>query len=79
MLTNGRTGGRINGKADACVAKSGGQGDVSCRILTLTEMSNFNINVDRWTNEQTDKWKIRCLYHKVRRSGRFFMQDLVVV
>ena len=28
----GRTNGRTNGKGDAYVAKSGGQGDVSCKV-----------------------------------------------
>ena len=32
MLTDGRTDGQTYGKADACVAKSGGQGDVSCKV-----------------------------------------------
>ena len=30
--TNGRTNGRMNGKGDAYVAKSEGQGDVSCKV-----------------------------------------------
>ena len=30
--TNGQTNGRKNGKGDAYVAKSGGQGDVSCKV-----------------------------------------------
>ena len=29
---DGRTNGRTNGKGDAYVAKSGGQGDVSCKV-----------------------------------------------
>ena len=43
------------------------------RILASTKMSNFDINVDRWTDKHTD------LCRKVRRSGRFFMQGLMVV
>ena len=42
-------------------------------------MSNFDINVDRRTDEQTDERKSRRLCHKVRRSGRCFMQGLTVV
>ena len=30
--TDGRTNRQTNGKADAYVAKSGGQGDVSCKV-----------------------------------------------
>ena len=53
MLTDGRTNGQTNGKADAYVAKSGGQGDVSCRVLWLFSLvvdlnTNFDINVERW-------------------------------
>ena len=36
-----QTDGRTNGKADAYVAKSGGQGDVSCKGLRL-----FSLVVD---------------------------------
>ena len=32
MLTDGRTNGQTYGKVDAYVAKSGGQGDVSCKV-----------------------------------------------
>ena len=32
MLTDGWTNGQTYGKADAYVAKSGGQGDVSCKV-----------------------------------------------
>ena len=32
MLTDGRTNGQTYGNADAYVAKSGGQGDVSCKV-----------------------------------------------
>ena len=32
MLTDGQTNGQTYGKADAYVAKSGGQGDVSCKV-----------------------------------------------
>ena len=32
MLTDRGTNGQTNGKADAYVAKSGGQGDVSCKV-----------------------------------------------
>ena len=32
MLTDGRTNGQTNRKADAYVAKSGGQGDVSHKV-----------------------------------------------
>ena len=32
MLTYGQTNGQMNGKADAYVAKSGGQGDVSRKV-----------------------------------------------
>ena len=30
--TNRRTNGQVNGKRDAYVAKSGSQGDVSCKV-----------------------------------------------
>ena len=36
-----RTDGQTNGKADAYVAKSGGQGDVSCKVWWL-----FSLVVD---------------------------------
>ena len=46
-------------------------------------MSNFDINVDRrkdgQTDEQTDERKSGLLCRKVRRSGRCFMQGLMVV
>ena len=32
LLTDGRTNGQTNGKAGTCVAKSGGQGDVSYKV-----------------------------------------------
>ena len=32
MLTDGRMNGQIYGKGDTYVAKSGGQGDVSCKV-----------------------------------------------
>ena len=32
MLTDGQTNEQMNGKADAYVAKSGGLGDVSCKV-----------------------------------------------
>ena len=32
MLTDGQTNGRTNGKTDTYVAKSGGQGVVSCKV-----------------------------------------------
>ena len=32
VQTNGRTNGWMNGKGDAYVANSGGQGDVSCKV-----------------------------------------------
>ena len=55
---------------------------VVVRILTLTYMSNFDITellTDRQTDEQTDKWKSKHLCRKVRRSGRCFIQGLMVV
>ena len=45
-------------------------------------MSNFDITellTDRWTDEQTDEWKSGHLRHKGGRSGRCFMQGLMVV
>ena len=39
--TNGRANGRMNRKGDAYVAKSGGQGDVSCKVSWL-----FSLVVD---------------------------------
>ena len=42
-------------------------------------MSNFNINVDRQMDEWTDEQKSGCLCPNVRRSGRCFMQGLMVV
>ena len=49
-------------------------------------MSNFDITellrdgqTDRQTDEQTDEWKSGHLCRKVGRSGRCFMQGLMVV
>ena len=47
-----RTNGQTYGKADAYVAKSGGQGDVSCKVwwlfsLVVDQNTNFDINVER--------------------------------
>ena len=39
--TDGRMNGQTNGKAGTYVAKSGGQGDVSCKVLWL-----FSLVVD---------------------------------
>ena len=52
------------------------------RILTLTKTSNFDITellTDRRTDERTDEWKSGHLCRKVRRSGRCFIQGLMVV
>ena len=42
-------------------------------------MSNFDINVDRRTDERTDELKSGRLCRKTRTSGRCFMQGLMVV
>ena len=49
MLTDGHR--QTNGKADAYVAKSGDQGDVSCKVywlftLVIDKYTNFDINVE---------------------------------
>ena len=51
-------------------------------ILTLTKMSNFDITellTDGQTDGRTDGQKSGRLCPKVRRSGRCFMQGLMVV
>ena len=64
MLTDGRmdgqTNGRTNGKADAYVAKSGDQGDVSCKVgwlfsLVVDYNTNFDINVELRHNRTVDR------------------------
>ena len=70
----------MNGKGDAYVAKSGGQGDVSSLLVDQNtnfdvNVEPFNINVDRWTEER----KRACLCGKLWRSGRCLMQGLMVV
>ena len=64
--------------------------DGCCRIV-VDYNTNFDVNVelrynrtvnrrtDRRTNGQTDEWKSGHLCHKVSRSGRCFMQRLMVV
>ena len=42
--TDGRTNRQTNGKGDAYVAKSGGQGDVSCKVWWL-----FSLVVGFWS------------------------------
>ena len=79
MLTDGRTNGQTYGKADAYIAKSGGQGDVSCKVwwlfsLVVDQNTNFDINVERrhkcW---QTDRQKIGCLYRALLQAGAIKM------
>ena len=87
--TDRRTNEQTNGKAGTYVAKSGGQGDVSCKVwrlfsLVVDKNTNFDINVELrhkcWrTDERTDEQKSGCLCRKVRRSGRCFTQGLMVV
>ena len=37
LLTDGQTDGQTNGKAGTYVAKSGGQGDVSCKVCLVVD------------------------------------------
>ena len=58
--TDKRTDGRTNGKADAYVAKSGGQRDVSCKVgwlfsLVVENNTNFDINVELRHNRTVDR------------------------
>ena len=64
--------------------------DGCCRIV-VDQNTNFDANVelrhnrtvkrqtDRRTDERTDEWKSGHLCRKVRRSGRCFIQGLMVV
>ena len=60
--------------------------DGCCRIV-VDKNTNFDVNVElrhnRTVNTQmdkrTDEWKSRHLCRKVRRSGRCFIQGLMVV
>ena len=59
--TNGQTNGQTNGKADAYVAKSGGQRDVSCKVwwlfsLVVDKNTNFDINFELRHNSTADRW-----------------------
>ena len=58
---DGQTNGWMNGKVDACVAKSGGQRDVSCKVwwlfsLVVDKNTNFNKNVELRHNRTADRW-----------------------
>ena len=60
--------------------------DGCCRIV-VDMNTNFDVNVElrhnrtvkRQTDERTDEWKSGHLCRKVRRSGRYFIQGLMVV
>ena len=60
--------------------------DGCCRIV-VDQNTNFDVNVElrhnrtvnRQTDELTDEWKSGHLCRKVGRSGRCFIQGLMVV
>ena len=61
--------------------------DGCCRIV-IDQNTNFDVNVElrhnrtvnrRQTDKRTDEWKSGHLCRKVRRSGRCFIQGLMVV
>ena len=67
MLTDRWTNRQTNGKADTYVAKSRGQGDLSCKVWWLFSLvvdynTNFEINVERrhkcWQMDGGTDWRI---------------------